>query len=712
MKRCFSLMIILAFILTLSVPVNAAEAVVYVKDGGTGNGGSPSSPVGTLEAAYARVLEISEIKNDPNAEAVIVICGTVTVSDHFNYNGKLAHKGKLTYTSVYGEDFRATLDARLVVSAPSKSALSVNDEHRFVLGGPTRFEALTIDRGAENAVSLTIYATTELYIAESVEVVNTNWARSYIEPVIGLTEDEISSMLLSAHRGYQPMGPENSILSFEAAGKLGFDYIETDVIMTADGELVCMHDATVDRTTNGSGKVTDMTYADIRKLTIDTAAHGFNISTADKDKLYVPTFREYLGICKKYGSKPFIEIKDSREEVINKIIDTALGYFEASEIVMSCGNIEALNTSYKYNRDVFHHLIWGDQSNAGYEQSIVTLSQMTDSKGEVNAGIAFNITSLSNKSNYDRAKSWIDKAHAAGLLTCLRAADDMTEVRLMHELGIDYYPTNTTYPEKLAELREGREGGYSYSTASGGKLFIRGGSRCGVTEDDISITLMGGIFDFVAPSNAEAQSTGKYSVTVGGNAFVSRLVAGETAKSAVGERVESIVKILDNAEVRELYAAGDYSHTLEVIVEVQGGKVLSLTESRGKGGTAQNLTLRLADLSMMPKNVSVSDSSVIKGKKRLELSAGVSPTEIVWDETVVLREAETTVSETAETSALPDTEKVQTEESREERDSPEKNSPMPLIIACAALATIIAVAAIGLRKRKRGEKTLEKENRK
>ena len=173
-------MIILAFILTLAVPVNAAEAVVYVKDGGTGNGGSPSSPVGTLEAAYARVLEISEIKNDPNAEAVIVICGTVTISDHFNYNGKLAHKGKLTYTSVYGEDFRATSDARLVVSAPSKSALSVNDEHRFVLGGPTRFEALTIDRGAENAVSLTIYATTELYIAESVEVVNTNWARSYI----------------------------------------------------------------------------------------------------------------------------------------------------------------------------------------------------------------------------------------------------------------------------------------------------------------------------------------------------------------------------------------------------------------------------------------------------------------------------------------------------------------------------------------------------
>ena len=690
MKRILSLTIIFALILAFAVPVNAAEAVVYVRDGGAGDGSAASSPVGTLEAAYARVLEISEIKNDPSAEAVIVICGKLTVSDHFNYNGKLSHKGRLTYTSLHCEDFRATSDARLVVSAPSKSALSVNDEHRFVLGGPTRFEALTIDRGAENAASLTVYATTELYIAESVEVVNTNWARSYVEPVRGLTEAEISSMLLSAHRGYQPMGPENSILSFEAAGKLGFDFIETDVIMTADGELVCMHDATVDRTTNGSGNVTDMTYSDIRKLTIDTAAHGFNISTADKDKLYVPTFREYLEICKKYGSKPFIEIKDSREEVIKKIIDTALEYFEASEIVISCGNIAALNISYKYNRDVFHHLIWGEQSDVGYSRSIVTLSKMTDSKGKVNAGIAFNITNLSNESNYDRAKSWIDKAHAAGLLTCLRAADDMTEVRLMHELGIDYYPTNTTYPEKLEELCESREGGYEYSSASGGKLFIRGGSRCGVIEDDISITLMGGIFDFVAPSNAEAPSTGKYSVTVGGNAFVSRLVAGETAKSAVGERAESVVKILDNAEVRELYAAGDYSHTRELTVEVRGGKVRSFIESRGKGGTARNVTLRLFDPKLMPEIVSLADTAVIRGEKRLELEGGTTPTDDVWDEVVLLTPPETTAITECASATVTETQAA--EESREEPQAEKADGIPPLIMIVSAASAIIAIA--------------------
>ena len=56
MKRILLLTIIFALILAFAVPVNAAEAVVYVRDGGTGDGSAASSPVGTLEAAYARVI--------------------------------------------------------------------------------------------------------------------------------------------------------------------------------------------------------------------------------------------------------------------------------------------------------------------------------------------------------------------------------------------------------------------------------------------------------------------------------------------------------------------------------------------------------------------------------------------------------------------------------------------------------------------------------
>src|SRR5215212_4556790 len=57
--------------------------------------------------------------------------------------------------------------------------------------------------------------------------------------------------LVMAHRGGAGLWPENTLLAFERARDLGVDVIETDVQSTADGVLVVMHDATVDRTTDG-----------------------------------------------------------------------------------------------------------------------------------------------------------------------------------------------------------------------------------------------------------------------------------------------------------------------------------------------------------------------------------------------------------------------------------------------------------------------------
>ncbi len=698
MKRSTVLLLVAVLLFSFVIPVSAAnDEVVYVRDGGTGDGSSEMSPVGTLDDAYRILLNKSDIKNDPDAVGVIVICGTLSVTDHFNYDGGSSHKGRVIYTSLHGgEDFRETEGARLVIHAASKASLSVNDEHRFVLGGPTYMEDIVIDRGGKTDASLTIYASTELYMAESVEVINTNWSRSYTEPRRALTETEIDSIILSAHRGYQPMGPENSIISFEAAGKLGFGYIETDVIMTADGELVCIHDATVDRTTNGSGKVSGMTYAELRALTIDTAAYGFNIASADKAKLYIPTFREYLEICKKYGAKPFIEIKDSGEKTIHKIIDTALEYFAAEDIVMSCGSLSALETSYKYNRDIFHHLIWGVQSDQGYQNSIKALSKMTNSRGEVYAGIAFNISGLADKENYDRAKLWIDKAHKAGLLACLRGADDMTELRLMFELGIDYYPTNVTSPEMLTELLDAVEGGFTYSSADGGKLFIRGGRRSEVTEEAISITLLGGIYDFVAPSNAEAASTGNYSVTVGGNAFVSRLVAGETAQIATGDRQLSRVTVKDNAEIRELYIAGDYANTENVEISISGGKVISLIESRGKRGTAENLTVILADASLMPQNLSISNRAVITGERILEISGEGEYDADVWDRIIMLTdgttESENDITVESQNESAPPSTAVA--DSNNEDNGKPSTIVMPVVLIVAFAVIVITIVIV------------------
>ena len=63
-----------------------------------------------------------------------------------------------------------------------------------------------------------------------------------------------------AHRGFSGKYPENTILAFQKAIEVGADGIELDVQLTKDGEVVIIHDETIDRTTDGKGYVVDYTY--------------------------------------------------------------------------------------------------------------------------------------------------------------------------------------------------------------------------------------------------------------------------------------------------------------------------------------------------------------------------------------------------------------------------------------------------------------------
>lgn len=74
-----------------------------------------------------------------------------------------------------------------------------------------------------------------------------------------------------AHRGNRILCPENTLAAFRQAIADGADAIETDLHLTADGVFVCIHDATVDRTTDGSGAVAQMTLAELKTL---SAAYG------------------------------------------------------------------------------------------------------------------------------------------------------------------------------------------------------------------------------------------------------------------------------------------------------------------------------------------------------------------------------------------------------------------------------------------------------
>lgn len=90
-----------------------------------------------------------------------------------------------------------------------------------------------------------------------------------------------------AHRGGSREAPENTVGAFRRAAALGAKMLELDVHVTADGELVCIHDPTVDRTTDGTGRVVEMTLSEIKEL---DASAGFD----GPRPAGIPTLREVL----------------------------------------------------------------------------------------------------------------------------------------------------------------------------------------------------------------------------------------------------------------------------------------------------------------------------------------------------------------------------------------------------------------------------------
>ncbi len=101
-----------------------------------------------------------------------------------------------------------------------------------------------------------------------------------------------SRVVVISHRGEHLHHPENTMPAFQAAVEAGADFIEVDVRTTSDGKLVLMHDATVDRCTNGHGDLANMTFDEVRKL--DAGAKMGPDFAGTK----VPTFDEVLAFAR------------------------------------------------------------------------------------------------------------------------------------------------------------------------------------------------------------------------------------------------------------------------------------------------------------------------------------------------------------------------------------------------------------------------------
>lgn len=103
--------------------------------------------------------------------------------------------------------------------------------------------------------------------------------------------DADGDVLVVAHRACWHGNAENSLAALESCKRMGVGIVELDVRTTSDGALVLMHDATVDRTTNGSGNIKDMTLAQVRELRLRSELGGARARLTD---LQVPTLDEAL----------------------------------------------------------------------------------------------------------------------------------------------------------------------------------------------------------------------------------------------------------------------------------------------------------------------------------------------------------------------------------------------------------------------------------
>ena len=124
-----------------------------------------------------------------------------------------------------------------------------------------------------------------------------------------------------AHRGYRDEAPENTLSAFRLAREKGFKYAECDVAMTKDGYPVLLHDDTVDRTSNGTGTITNLTLAEVRAM--DFGSWKSDKYTGEK----IPTLEEFIVLCKRIDLIPQIEIKSSVQTTqVASIVNTVKKY--------------------------------------------------------------------------------------------------------------------------------------------------------------------------------------------------------------------------------------------------------------------------------------------------------------------------------------------------------------------------------------------------
>ena len=113
------------------------------------------------------------------------------------------------------------------------------------------------------------------------------------------------------HRGLAGHAQENTLASIELAARVGLPAVEFDIRVSRDGQFILMHDETVDRTTNGQGRVDAMTLAELRALDAGAKWGREKAAEASSASVRAPTLQEAIDACGRHSLQAHVEVKFS-----------------------------------------------------------------------------------------------------------------------------------------------------------------------------------------------------------------------------------------------------------------------------------------------------------------------------------------------------------------------------------------------------------------
>jgi len=158
----------------------------------------------------------------------------------------------------------------------------------------------------------------------------------------------MEKVLNIAHRGASAWAPENTMAAFWLAHEIGADGFELDVQLTNDDQIVVIHDGSVNRTTNGTGRIADLALSQVRGL---DAGSWFNSTRPRRAKNQyigerIPTLSEVLDLAQKQKLILYIELKfvrDSRPGIEERVVTLVDKYRLMDKVVIESFSLESIS---------------------------------------------------------------------------------------------------------------------------------------------------------------------------------------------------------------------------------------------------------------------------------------------------------------------------------------------------------------------------------